>query len=200
MENNFHKAYKEILELLKYIPKEYVQKLPKEMIYTFELKMDTEHQFKIDTKKSLKDQNYLNETRKILREMYRDYWATPSERENIFKKEKIEKEKVEEEKRRKENINRIYSTYANLNEKNPFIENGISYKKERNFMNSNGKEKELEEKLKKDNDKTRSNHDNEILNEIEEKESKKDEFKSKKKNINFFNKIIEFIKRLNNKD
>lgn len=194
MENNFHKAYKEILELLKYIPKEYVQKLPKEMIYTFELKMDTEHQFKIDTKKSLKDQNYLNETRKILREMYRDYWATQKEREDILKKEKIEKEKAEEEKRRKENIHKIYSTYANLNEKNPFIENGISYKKERNFMNSNGEEKEFEENLKKDNDKTRSNCDNEILNEIEEKENNKTEIKKDKKYLKFLKRIRGFFK------
>ena len=36
MENKYHKAYKEVLEILKYIPKEYVDKIPKKMMDTTE--------------------------------------------------------------------------------------------------------------------------------------------------------------------
>lgn len=206
MENNFHKAYKEILELLKYMPKEDVEKIPKEMIYTFKVKMDKEHQFEIDTKKPLEEQNFLEETKDILANIFRDYWATPKQREKILAREKIEKQQLEEEKRKKYNPDNIFkNTYTNPDPKDPFAENGISYKKEKNFMNSNGDTRVLSQLNKQAEKiettyKTRSNADNEFVTELEEEENKK---LQKTEQNKWYSGIIKFLKKLfgkNNKN
>lgn len=198
MENNFHKAYKEILELLKYMPKEDVEKIPKEMIYTFKIKMDTEHKFEIDTKKPLEKQDFMEETKDILANMFRDYWATPKQREKILEKERIEKQRLEEEKRKKYNPDNIFNTYVNSEPKDPFAENGISYKKEKNFMNSDANVATLNqinkqvEKVENIN-KARSNSDNEFVTELEENENKKLQKIQKNK---WYENIISFFKKI----
>ena len=45
MENNYPKVYKEVIEILKYIPKESVDKIPQTMIDTFNAKMDNTYNF-----------------------------------------------------------------------------------------------------------------------------------------------------------
>ena len=45
MEDNYLKAYKEIVEILKYVPEESVNKIPKEMREMFELEMDKNYSF-----------------------------------------------------------------------------------------------------------------------------------------------------------
>lgn len=198
MENNFHKAYKEILELLKYMPKEDVEKIPKEMIYTFKIKMDAEHKFEIDTKKPLEKQDFMEETKDILANMFRDYWATPKQREKILEKERIEKQRLEEEKRKKYNPDNIFNTYVNSEPKDPFAENGISYKKEKNFMNSDANVATLNqinkqvEKVESIN-KARSNSDNEFVTELEENENKKLQKIQKNK---WYESIISFFKKI----
>lgn len=198
MENNFHKAYKEILELLKYMPKEDVEKIPKEMIYTFKIKMDAEHKFEIDTKKPLEKQDFMEETKDILANMFRDYWATPKQREKILEKERIEKQRLEEEKRKKYNPDNIFNTYVNSEPKDPFAENGISYKKEKNFMNSDANVATLNqinkqvEKVENIN-KARSNSDNEFVTELEENENKKLQKIQKNK---WYENIISFFKKI----
>lgn len=200
MENNFHKAYKEILELLKYMPKKDVEKIPEEMIYTFKMKMDTEHQFEIDESIPLDKQDFLEETKDILSNMFRDYWATPRQREKILAREKLEKEKLEEERRKKYNPDNIFkNTYTDPNPRDPFAENGISYKKEKNFMNSDIDDKTLD-KLNKQTEKfekksvsngIRTNSDNEFVTELEENEQL--QMTQKKK---WYQKIIESLKSL----
>ena len=200
MENNFHKAYKEILELLKYMPKKDVEKIPEEMIYTFKMKMDKEHQFEIDESIPLDKQDFLEETKDILSNMFRDYWATPRQREKILAREKLEKEKLEEERRKKYNPDNIFkNTYTDPDPRDPFAENGISYKKEKNFMNSDIDDKTLD-KLNKQTEKfekksvsngIRTNSDNEFVTELEENEQL--QMTQKKK---WYQKIIESLKSL----
>lgn len=40
MEDNYAKAYKKVIEILNFVPKESVDKIPKAMIDTFKAKMD----------------------------------------------------------------------------------------------------------------------------------------------------------------
>ena len=53
MEDNYPRAYKEVMEILKFVPKESVDKIPQTMIDTFKAKMDNDYNFKVDTNKSL---------------------------------------------------------------------------------------------------------------------------------------------------
>lgn len=99
MENNYPKAYKEVIEILKYVPKESVNKIPKSMLDTFNAKMDNNYEFSIDTNKGIEEQELLEETKAILANIFRDYWATPYQKERIQLKEKYEQQRIEEKKR-----------------------------------------------------------------------------------------------------
>ena len=95
MENNYHKAYVEVLEVLKYIPKEDFEKVPKDIIETLENKKDMEYKYKLNKDVAFENQILMKETKAILANFFRDYWATTEQRNAI--KEKERKEEWEEE-------------------------------------------------------------------------------------------------------
>lgn len=108
MEDNYPKAYKEVIEVLKYVPKESVDKIPQIMLNTLNLKMDKNYEFFIDIDKSFEEQELLDETKAILANIFRDYWATPYQKERIETKEKYDRQKEEEEKREQYNPDDIF--------------------------------------------------------------------------------------------
>lgn len=108
MKGNYYKAYKEVIEILKYVPQESVNKIPKRMLKTFESKMDNDYIFNVDIDKNFEEQNLLEETKDIFAIIFRDYWATPSQRERIKAKENYDKKIIEEEKYKKYNSNDIF--------------------------------------------------------------------------------------------
>ena len=112
MKNNYPKAYREVIEVLNYVPKESVDKIPKTLIDTFNAKMDNSYNFFIDINKSFEEQDLLEETKAILANIFRDYWATPYQKERIQAKERYDMEKIEQEKRAKYN-NDIFKTREN---------------------------------------------------------------------------------------
>lgn len=99
MESNYPKAYKEVIEILKYVPKESVEKIPQTMLDTLNSKMDNTYNFSIDINKSFEEQKLLEETKAILANIFRDYWATPYQKERIEAKERYDRQKIEEEKK-----------------------------------------------------------------------------------------------------
>ena len=65
------------------------------MIDTLKKKMDENYDFKVDINKSFEEQNLLDETKAILANIFRDYWATPYQKERIEAKEKYDRQKDE---------------------------------------------------------------------------------------------------------
>ena len=108
MEDNYAKAYKEIIEILKYVPKESVNKIPKEMRDMFEAEQLKIYNFQIDTEKPFEEQELLEETKAILANIFRDYWATDYQKARIIEKEKQDREEWEKQKREKFNSNDIF--------------------------------------------------------------------------------------------
>ena len=53
MIDNYPKAYKEVLEIIKYLPKEEYERIPKEKIEFFEKNCDKEYNFIFDISKTL---------------------------------------------------------------------------------------------------------------------------------------------------
>ena len=98
MEDNYKKAYKEVVEILKFVSKENVDKIPKEMLDMFEEEQDKEYNFKVDTTKSFEEQLLLEETKAIFSNIFRDYWANYYQRKVIIEKENMDRIKWEEEK------------------------------------------------------------------------------------------------------
>ncbi len=109
MEDNYPKAYKEVMEILNFVPKESVDKIPQTMLDTFNVKMDKEYVFIVDINKSFEEQNLLEETKAIFANIFRDYWATPYQKERIEAKEKYDRQKIEEEKKAKYNPDDIFN-------------------------------------------------------------------------------------------
>lgn len=116
MEDNYPKAYKEVIEILNYVPKESVDKIPKTMIDTFKTKMDKEYDFTVDVNKSFEEQDILEETKAIFANIFRDYWTTPYQKERIEAKEKYDRQKLEEEKMKKYNPEDIFKKKQQINE------------------------------------------------------------------------------------
>lgn len=132
MEENYHKAYKEVIEILKYVPQESVNKIPKTMLETFEKKMDKDYVFNVDINKSFEEQNLLEETKDIFAVIFRDYWSTPYQRERIKAKEKYDRQKIEEEKANKYNPNDIFK---NKEKDNVVVNNNLPVEiKKENFF------------------------------------------------------------------
>ena len=101
-------AYTEVIEILKYVPDEDVQKIPKEKLEFYKGNMDKEYNYKIDMTKEFKEQKMSDITKAILANIFRDYWATPHQKERIEAKEKFDLKKLEEEKKEKYNPDDIF--------------------------------------------------------------------------------------------
>lgn len=135
MEDNYPKAYKEVIEILNYVPKESIDKIPETMLEVFRTKMDKNWDFKVDINKSFEEQNLLDETKAIFANIFRDYWATPYQKERIEAKEKYDRQKIEEEKEEKYNPNDLFKkkkmeTNKEIEEKEEIKNLPIEVKKE----------------------------------------------------------------------
>ncbi len=136
MENNYPKAYKEVIEILKYVPKESVDKIPQTMLDTFNAKMDNTYNFSIDINKSFEEQELLEETKAILANIFRDYWATPYQKERIQAKERYDWQKIEEEKKNNYNYDIFKKNNKIDNKENESIENNLPIEvKKEHFYN-----------------------------------------------------------------
>lgn len=134
MEDNYAKAYKEIVEILKYVPEDSVNRIPKEMRDMFEAEQLKTYNFQIDTGKAFEEQILLEETEAILANIFRDYWANDYQRAKIIEKENKDRKEWEEEKRRKYNPDDIFKNRQTEERKEEQIINlPIEIKKENFF-------------------------------------------------------------------
>ena len=115
MEDNYNKAFREVVELLKHVPEESVQKIPQDMRDMFEEEMDKNYKFEVRDNVEFEDLELLDETRAILANIFKDYWATPYQRERILAKEQYDRQKVDEEKQKKYNSNDLFKR-KNIND------------------------------------------------------------------------------------
>lgn len=100
--------YSELLEILKYIPIEDYNKIPKEKIEIFETYANKEYVFHYDPSKTLKEQNVSNITKELIILLFRDYWATETQRNKIIAKQNYDRMKLEEKKKEKYNPNDLF--------------------------------------------------------------------------------------------
>lgn len=104
----YENAYKEIIEILKFIPSNYYDKIPKEKINLFEAKANKEYEFTFNPNKTLEEQNVSKRAKAIIGLLYRDYWANKEQKEKIISFQNIQRQAIEEEKREKYNPDNIF--------------------------------------------------------------------------------------------
>ena len=105
----YKNAYKEVMEILKYISKEEYKKIPNNMIELFETQANQEYDFKFNINKKIDEQEISDLAKTILAILYRDYWATEEERNIILEKEKMDRKQSEIQKRRNYNPDDIFN-------------------------------------------------------------------------------------------
>lgn len=76
-------ALAEVAVILDYLEDNDYNKIPKELIEIIEKYKNEDYIFEYDEDVELKDQELLTETRAILYNFFRDYWATPKQSEKI---------------------------------------------------------------------------------------------------------------------
>ena len=97
--NNRRNAYKEVYIVLQDLNEEEYNKIPPEIIETIKENSNEEYEFVLNDELELKEQLLLPETKAILFNLFRDYLATPVQKEKILKMQSEERKKVEENKK-----------------------------------------------------------------------------------------------------
>ena len=111
-------AYKEVVEILRYIPREDYNKIPKNKITLFEKNANENYNFKYNPNISLNEQNVSKRAKAIIAILFRDYWATSEQREKIIAKQNYDRKKLEIEKVKKYNPNDIFKNNIVNNQNN----------------------------------------------------------------------------------
>ena len=103
-------AYREVLEILKYIPIEDYNKIPKNKIEVFEANSNKEYEFIYNPNKTLDEQNVSEGGQAIIGLLFRDYWATEEQRNKIIAKQDHDRQEFEKEKRTQYNPDEIFKS------------------------------------------------------------------------------------------
>ena len=118
--NKYSKAYKEVLEIIKYLPEEEYNKIPKDKIEYFTNNMDNSYEFIINPSIDLSEQNISKEANAIIVMLFQEYFATEKQKEKIKEILKLNEKKSEQDKREKYNPDDL------------FLKNKIIEKKQQN--------------------------------------------------------------------
>lgn len=126
MEDNCPKAYKEVYEILKCVPKEDLSKISQDLLKTIEYNMDKTYDYKIQENLEFEEQPMMRETKAILAVLYRDYWASEDEKARIIEKQKYDIKKAEQKKQEKYSSEDLF---LNINQVKEQKQEVIIYKK-----------------------------------------------------------------------
>lgn len=93
--NNRKNAYTEVYIILQDLNEEEYNKIPPEVIETLDANRNKEYEYELDDELELKDQPMLPETKAILFNLFRDYLATPEQKEKIIRMQNEARQKNE---------------------------------------------------------------------------------------------------------
>ena len=111
-EIEYRKAYVELYEVFKVLNSQQMEKIPRDIINYVTNNMDTNYTFKYDLSKSLNEQNFMDETKALILEIYERYLA-PSEEDELWKKyDSICANIIEEKKVEKYDYKHIFNNEA----------------------------------------------------------------------------------------
>lgn len=108
MEKNYGDAYNEVLEVLRYIPKEDYNKVPKKLIDLLEQNRNEKNDFVYNIALPFDKQDISKDAKVILAIIFRNCWATEEEKKEICIREKEELEKKEKERQDKYNPDKVF--------------------------------------------------------------------------------------------
>lgn len=101
--NNRKNAYKEVYTILQELNEEEYNKIPPEIIESIRTNMSDEYEYELNDEFELKEHQMLPQTKAILFNLFRDYLATPEQKEKITRMQNEERQKNEIKKQKQYN-------------------------------------------------------------------------------------------------
>ena len=102
--NNRKNAYTEVYTILQELNEEEYNKIPPEIIEAIRTNRNEKYEYELDENLELKDHQMLPETKAILFNLFRDYLATPEQKEKIIRMQNEERRKNELKKQQQYNV------------------------------------------------------------------------------------------------
>ena len=114
--NEFADASSELIEILKYLPQNEVEKVPQKLRSFFTKVANKNYVTKIDPNKSMQEQDIKEKTKDLIAVLYRNYWCSEDERTSLDKKLIENDKKYEEMLRKKYNSENIFGVKEKVKE------------------------------------------------------------------------------------
>jgi len=101
-------AFYEVLKVLECVNVDDYNKIPLKLVQTFKTYANYEYNFEYDVNKTLDEQNVTKRAKAIIAILFRDYWATDTQRERIVAKQNYDRQKIEQELMEKYNPDNLF--------------------------------------------------------------------------------------------
>ena len=147
--SNRQNAYAEVYTILQDLEENEYNKIPLEVIKALKNNKNDNYIYELDEEQELKEQPMLAETKAILFNIFRDYLATPEQKQKVIQMQNEEREKLELKKKQKYS-NNVFTNKPKLN--NQSIEN-IEAKQQKEQQSNLQQINDQQIKQKQENDK-----------------------------------------------
>lgn len=128
---DYEKAYTELLEILKYIEKEDLEKIPISKLNNYKKNRNMNYHFQYNVNLPFESQSIMYLTKLLLANLYIEYIATEEEKSEFKKKDREELYKLELEKQEKYKTDDLFKNRQNNN----IQTQSLVIVKEENFIN-----------------------------------------------------------------
>lgn len=118
MEKKYARAYTEVLEILKHIPEDELERIPKAELQYYEDNCDKNYKYEYNQELDVDKQAISREANTVIVALYMNYFANENQKgiiEKILKQNSIEEEKAKSE---KYDVNKIFEKNQQNNEIN----------------------------------------------------------------------------------
>ena len=132
MKREYQEAFTEVDEIFKIMPIDLLSKIPLQFRKIISENKATD--YKKEIKEPLEEQQLKEETVVILGLIYRDFLASPEEREQLQLRDAEELRKIEQEMQEKYNIENVFEKKKFKKEENQFETKELIVYKETNFI------------------------------------------------------------------
>ncbi len=95
----YKNAFTEVNTIINYIEDEDYNKIPEDVISVIEENRNQDYEYEMNDELDIFNQPMLPETKAILFNFFRDYWAKPEQKEIIKSMQREERQKIEEKKK-----------------------------------------------------------------------------------------------------
>lgn len=133
-DEEYSKAYAELLIILKNIPREHLIKVPRDLIHFYIEKMDRNHKFTYDTNLQLNEQNIMHLTIILFSNLYLEYWATDERRKEVEEQDRVELLRLEAKKQEIYNVDNLFKNKQNETTINEPEETGLIIVEKKNIF------------------------------------------------------------------